>query len=86
MAFPDSKTPTLSTTNCGLLGLRASNSSYDMFCDADGAAAGPLHGPLMELVETTLVQQVVEATDGNRTAAARLLGVDRATLRAKLSR
>ena len=54
--------------------------------DADGVAAGPLHGPLMELVEATLVQQVVEATDGNRTAAARLLGVDRATLRSKLSR
>ena len=54
---------------------------------ADGdAAAGPLHEPLMDLVETTLLQKVVDAAGGNRTAAAKLLGLDRATLRAKLSR
>ena len=46
---------------------------------------GPLHEPLMDLVETTLVQKVVDAAGGNRTAAAKLLGLDRATLRAKLS-
>ena len=54
---------------------------------ADGdAAAGPLHEPLMDLVENTLLQKVVDAAGGNRTAAAKLLGLDRATLRAKLSR
>jgi len=47
---------------------------------------GPLHEPLMDLVETTLVQKVVDAAGGNRTAAAKLLGLDRATLRAKLGR
>jgi two-component system nitrogen regulation response regulator GlnG len=54
---------------------------------ADGTTtAGPLHEPLMSLVETTLVQKVVDAAEGNRTAAAKLLGLDRATLRTKLSR
>ena len=54
---------------------------------ATGATtAGPLHEPLIELVETTLVQKVVAAAGGNRTAAAKLLGLDRATLRSKLGR
>jgi DNA-binding protein Fis len=48
--------------------------------------AGPLHEPLMQLVETTLLEQAVAAAGGNRTAAAKLLGLDRATLRSKLSR
>jgi two-component system nitrogen regulation response regulator GlnG len=50
------------------------------------ATAGPLHEPLMNLVEATLVQKVVDAAGGNRTAAAKLLGLDRATLRSKLGR
>ena len=49
-------------------------------------ASGPLHETLMTLVETELVQRVLVAADGNRTAAAKLLGLDRATLRSKLSR
>ena len=54
---------------------------------ANGSAkAGPLHELLMNLVEATLVQKVVDAADGNRTAAAKLLGLDRATLRSKLGR
>ncbi|MFM8707388.1 MAG: sigma-54-dependent transcriptional regulator [Planctomycetia bacterium] len=51
-----------------------------------GSAGGPLHAPLMDLVETTLMQKVVDAAGGNRTAAAKLLGLDRATLRTKLAR
>jgi len=47
---------------------------------------GDLHAKLLSLVETTLVEKVVEAADGNRTAAAKLLGLDRATLRSKLNR
>ena len=42
--------------------------------------------PLIDLVETTLMQKVVAAAGGNRTAAAKLLGLDRATLRSKLDR
>jgi len=51
-----------------------------------GAVAGDLHATLLSLVETTLAEKVVEAADGNRTAAAKLLGLDRATLRSKLNR
>lgn len=47
--------------------------------------AGNLHGRLVPLVAATLAQEVIERTGGNRTAAARILGLDRATLRAKLS-
>jgi two-component system nitrogen regulation response regulator GlnG len=53
---------------------------------ADGDAAGPLHERLIQLVETTLAEKVVDAAGGNRTAAAKLLGLDRATLRSKLNR
>jgi len=52
----------------------------------DGAGSGDLHAKLLSLVETTLAEKVVESADGNRTAAAKLLGLDRATLRSKLSR
>jgi two-component system nitrogen regulation response regulator GlnG len=51
-----------------------------------GAETGDLHATLLSLVETALAEQVVAAADGNRTAAAKLLGLDRATLRSKLSR
>jgi len=52
---------------------------------ADGAAAeGRLHAALVHLVEATLAAEAVAAAGGNRTAAAKLLGVDRATLRSKL--
>ncbi len=53
---------------------------------AGGTGAGDLHATLLSLVETTLAEKVVEAADGNRTAAAKLLGLDRATLRSRLSR
>jgi two-component system nitrogen regulation response regulator GlnG len=58
----------------------------DIALASGDAAAGPLHEPLMDLVETTLLQKVVDVAGGNRTATAKLLGLDRATLRAKLSR
>jgi DNA-binding NtrC family response regulator len=53
---------------------------------SDSKANGPLYEPLLDLVESTLVQKVVDDAGGNRTAAAKLLGLDRATLRSKLSR
>jgi two-component system nitrogen regulation response regulator GlnG len=51
-----------------------------------GAGDGGLHESLLQLVETALLERVVAAVDGNRTAAARVLGLDRATLRSKLNR
>ena len=38
----------------------------------------------MQLLEATLLREALAHTGGNRTAAARLLGLDRATLRTKL--
>lgn len=48
------------------------------------AAEGQLHRQLTEQVERVLFTELLTATDGNRTAAARLLGLDRATLRTRL--
>lgn len=49
------------------------------------ADAGGLHERLVELVEKTLAREVLGRTGGNRTAAAKILGLDRATLRSKLT-
>lgn len=43
-----------------------------------------LHQRLLRLVESGLLREVMEATGQNRTAAAKLLGLDRTTLRARL--
>jgi DNA-binding NtrC family response regulator len=48
------------------------------------AADGQLHSDLTEQVERALFAEALAATDSNRTAAARLLGLDRATLRTRL--
>jgi len=52
--------------------------------EADADAPPGLHARALELVEDPLFREVLAHTAGNRTAAARLLGLDRATLRAKL--
>ena len=43
-----------------------------------------LHNRALRLVEATLLREALAHTGGNRTAAAKLLGLDRATLRTKL--
>lgn len=43
-----------------------------------------LHHRTLQLVEATLLREALAHTGGNRTAAAKLLGLDRATLRTKL--
>jgi two-component system nitrogen regulation response regulator GlnG len=48
------------------------------------ADAGDLHDRLVNLVEKTLAAEAVDRAGGNRTAAAKALGIDRATLRSKL--
>jgi DNA-binding NtrC family response regulator len=45
-----------------------------------------LHEQLIRLVEARLLADALAKTGGNRSAAARMLGVDRATLRTKLER
>lgn len=51
---------------------------------ADAGEAGDLYRRFLQLVERPLLQSVLTHTHQNRTAAARLLGLDRATLRARL--
>jgi two-component system nitrogen regulation response regulator GlnG len=51
---------------------------------ASDAGAGDLRDLLVGIVDAALAAEAVERTGGNRTAAAKLLGVDRATLRTKL--
>jgi len=53
---------------------------------ADVSADGDLHDRLVGFVEAALVDEALARVAGNRTAAARVLGVDRATLRSKLGR
>jgi len=43
-----------------------------------------LHNRAIRLVEATLLREALAHAGGNRTAAAKLLGLDRATLRTKL--
>ncbi len=52
----------------------------------ESTGAGDLHARLLALVETALFDEALARTEGNRTAAARLLGLDRATLRSRLDR
>ncbi len=49
----------------------------------DPSVAGPLRRPLAE-VEASHVRRVLDSVDGNKTKAARILGIDRKTLRKKL--
>jgi two-component system nitrogen regulation response regulator GlnG len=53
---------------------------------ADVTVAGDLHARLVGTAEAALIEEALARVAGNRTAAARVLGVDRATLRAKLER
>jgi DNA-binding NtrC family response regulator len=68
-------------------GLVAALASWvDAALAGDAAAVEGLHARLMAVVEPAVVARVLAATGGNRTAAARILGLDRATLRSKLAR
>jgi two-component system nitrogen regulation response regulator GlnG len=49
-----------------------------------GLAEPDLHRRAVEIVEATVLREALAHTGGNRTAAAKLLGLDRATLRTKL--
>jgi len=52
--------------------------------EAGSQPVSDLHARALEIVEAALVREALAHTGGNRTAAAKLLGLDRATLRTKL--
>jgi len=52
---------------------------------ADSPAEGDLRDRIVAEVERAIVAEALARTGGNRTSAARLLGIDRATLRARLA-
>ena len=54
------------------------------FADLDGARPHALHDMVITAVERPLLQFAMERTDGNQSAAAELLGINRNTLRKKL--
>ena len=54
------------------------------FAELDGALPQGVHAMVMHNVERAVLAAVMERTGGNQTKAARLLGIQRATLRRKL--
>ena len=54
------------------------------FSDLDGARPNALHGMVIAAVERPLLQFAMQRADGNQSAAAELLGINRNTLRKKL--
>jgi len=58
----------------------------DEIANLSHAESHGLHARLLELVESALFREILGATQNNRSAAAKLLGIDRATLRSRLKR
>jgi two-component system NtrC family response regulator len=53
---------------------------------ADTAFVLPEHGLSLEALERSLVEQALQRTRGNKSQAARLLGLTRATLRYRIEK
>jgi two-component system nitrogen regulation response regulator GlnG len=47
---------------------------------------GALYRFVLEVVEKPLIEQVLERTEGNQLRAARILGINRNTMRAKIKK
>ena len=51
----------------------------------DDASIGNVYHSIMQAVECSLIQEVMESVEGNQSQAAGILGISRNTLRKKLS-
>ncbi|MEE9447179.1 MAG: helix-turn-helix domain-containing protein [Arenicellales bacterium] len=58
----------------------------DYFDSLNGEAPAQLHKLVIDEVEKTLVQNIMQRTDGNQSEAAKILGVNRNTLRSRLEK
>jgi two-component system nitrogen regulation response regulator GlnG len=47
---------------------------------------GVLYRSVLQIVEKPLIEQVLERTEGNQLMAARILGINRNTIRAKIKK
>jgi Fis family transcriptional regulator len=52
----------------------------------DGHEVNDLHEMVLREIERPLIETVLDATDGNQTRAAKMLGLSRSTLRKKMAR
>jgi Fis family transcriptional regulator len=57
----------------------------EYFANLDGAKPHPLHEMVLHAVERPVLKFAMEKTSGNQSAAAELLGINRNTLRKKLT-
>jgi Fis family transcriptional regulator len=57
----------------------------EYFANLDGAKPHALHELVLQAVERPLLKFAMERTSGNQSAAAELLGINRNTLRKKLT-
>jgi Fis family transcriptional regulator, factor for inversion stimulation protein len=58
---------------------------HEYFANLDGAKPHALHEMVLQAVERPLLKFAMERTSGNQSAAADLLGINRNTLRKKLT-
>ena len=54
----------------------------ELFVEKEGA----LYRHILQIVEKPLIENILERTDGNQLKAARILGLNRNTLRTKIKR
>ena len=55
------------------------------FCDLDGEKPSAIHDMVLKSVEKPMLQVVLAKAGGNQTLAAEMLGINRNTLRKKLT-
>jgi Fis family transcriptional regulator, factor for inversion stimulation protein len=60
-------------------------SLHEYFANLDGAKPHALHELVLQAVERPLLQFAMQRANGNQSAAAELLGINRNTLRKKLT-
>ena len=72
---------------CLVLGLSFPGIDLDVLCRAiDPASAGTVEPVSLDAIERQHIEGVLQQTGGNRSRTARLLGISRSTLHAKIRR